>query len=126
MARRLAPLNLETIGDLPMPCRDCVFWELDSVAARAATRAGDTGLEKEAWLSQVMLDWGTAGTVVYVDSTPAGFAIYAPAAYLPRVAAFPTAPVSSDAIVFVTARVITTVRRARAWARPSCRPRRRT
>ena len=102
MARRSAPLTLETLDDLPSPCRGCVFWELDAVAEKSAVRMGDTPLEKEAWLSQVLLDWGSAGTVIYVDGQPAGFSVYAPAAYLPRIASFPTAPVSSDAVVFVT------------------------
>jgi GNAT superfamily N-acetyltransferase len=106
MARRYAALTLDTLDDLPTPCRGCVFWELDAVAGKAAVRMGDTELEKEAWLSQVLLDFGSVGTVLYVDGAPAGYAMYAPAAYLPRIASFPTAPVSSDAVVFVTARLL--------------------
>ena len=67
MARRLEPLTLANLDELPVPCRSCVFWELDPVAARQASRNGDTQLEKEAWLSQLLLDWGTAGVVLYVD-----------------------------------------------------------
>ena len=106
MARRLEPLTLANLDELPVPCRDCVFWELDPVAAKQADRNGDTGLEKEAWLSQLLLDWGTAGVVLYVDDEPAGFAVYAPAAYLPRIQAFPTAPVSPDAVVLATGRIL--------------------
>jgi hypothetical protein len=80
MARRLEPLTLANLDELPGPCRSCVFWELDPVAARQASRTGDTELEKEAWLSQLLLDWGTAGVVLSVDDEPAGYAIYAPAA----------------------------------------------
>ena len=58
MSRRLEPLTLDNLGELPSPCRACVFWELDPVAARQAKRTGDTELEKEAWLSQLLLDWG--------------------------------------------------------------------
>ncbi|MEV4266998.1 MULTISPECIES: GNAT family N-acetyltransferase [Kribbella] len=105
MARRLEPLTLANLGELPLPCRDCVFWELDPVAARQADRNGDTALEKEAWLSQLLLDWGPAGVVLYVDDDPAGFALYGPATYLPRVQAFPTAPVSPDAVVLATGRI---------------------
>ena len=54
MARRYAPLTLETLDDLPAACRGCVFWELDAVAGRSAVRMGDTELEKEAWLSQAL------------------------------------------------------------------------
>src|SRR5690348_16092124 len=106
MARRLEPLTLANLDELPVPCRNCTFWELDPVAARQAAHNGDAALEKEAWLSQVLLDWGTAGTVLYVDGEPAGFAIYAPAKYLPRIQAFPTAPVSPDAVVLATGRIL--------------------
>jgi len=106
MARRLEPLTLANLDELPVPCRNCVFWELDPVAAKQADRTGDTGLEKEAWLSQLLLDWGTAGVVLYVDDEPAGYAVYAPAAYLPRIQAFPTAPVSPDAVVLATGRIL--------------------
>jgi len=106
MTRRLEPLTLGNLGELPVPCRSCVFRELNSVAGRAAASNGGTSLEKEAWLSQVLLDWGSAGIVLYVDDQPAGYAIYAPAAYLPRIQAFPTAPVSPDAVVLATGRVL--------------------
>lgn len=106
MARRLEPLTLANLDELPVPCRACVFWELDPVTQRQASRNGDTQLEKEAWLSQVLLDWGTAGVVLYVDDAPAGFAVYAPAAYLPRIQAFPTAPPSSDAVILATGRIL--------------------
>ncbi|WP_238161070.1 GNAT family N-acetyltransferase [Kribbella antibiotica] len=83
-----------------------MFWELDPVAARQAGRNGDTALEKEAWLSQILLDWGPAGVVLFVDDELAGYAVYAPAVYLPRTQAFPTAPVSADAVVLATGRIL--------------------
>jgi GNAT superfamily N-acetyltransferase len=43
--------------------------------------------------------------VVYVDGRFAGYITYAPAHLVPRALAFPTAPVSRDAIVLVTARI---------------------
>jgi len=55
---------------------------------------------------KLLLDWGTAGIVLYVDDEPAGFAVYAPATYLPRIQAFPTAPVSPDAVVLATGRIL--------------------
>ena len=73
MSRRLVNLTLDTLEDLPRRCRRCVFWELDPVAADRAAEAGDTGLEKEAWVSQTLLEWGSCGKLVYVDGMPAGF-----------------------------------------------------
>ncbi|WP_327696206.1 GNAT family N-acetyltransferase [Streptomyces sp. NBC_00459] len=103
MGRRLVPLTLDNLQDLPKRCRACVFWELDPVSGEAALKAGTPSLEKEAWISAVLLDWGSCGRVVYVDDNPVGFVLYAPPAYVPRSTAFPTSPVSPDAVQLMTA-----------------------
>ncbi|MFI1355005.1 GNAT family N-acetyltransferase [Streptomyces sp. NPDC020898] len=103
MGRRLVPLTLDNLQDLPQRCRACVFWELDPVSGEAAVKAGTPALEKEAWISAVLLDWGSCGRVVYVDDNPVGFVLYAPPAYVPRSTAFPTSPVSPDAVQLMTA-----------------------
>lgn len=106
MSRRLVSLTLDTLEDLPRPCRRCVFWELDPVSAERACAAGDPALEKEAWLSQTLLEWGSCGKLAYVDGVPAGFVMYAPPAYVPRSLAFPTSPVSADAVLLTTAHIV--------------------
>jgi len=106
MSRRLVSLTLDTLEDLPRSCRACVFWELDPVAADRACKAGDPGLEKEAWVSQTLLEWGSCGKLIYVDGMPAGFAMFAPPAYAPRSMAFPTSPVSADAVLLMGAHVV--------------------
>jgi len=102
MSRRLAPLTLDNLGDLPRSARTCVAWELDPVAAEKAREMGDTAFEKEAWLSATLLEWGSCGRVVYVDDQPAGFVLYAPPAFVPRSMAFPTSPVSADAVLLMS------------------------
>lgn len=106
MGRRLVPLTLDNLPDLPRPCRHCVFWELDPVSGEAAVKAGKPELEKESWISSVLLEWGSCGRIVYVDEVPAGFVLYAPPAYVPRSTAFPTSPVSSDAVQLMTSRIL--------------------
>ncbi|MEU6588695.1 GNAT family N-acetyltransferase [Streptomyces sp. NPDC046881] len=106
MGRRLVPLTLDNLQDVPHRCRSCVFWELDPVSGEAAVKAGTAAPEKEAWISAVLLDWGSCGRVVYVDDVPAGFVLYAPPAYVPRSTAFPTSPVSPDAVQLMTAFVM--------------------
>jgi GNAT superfamily N-acetyltransferase len=106
MGRRLAPLTLDTLPDLPDPCRKCIVWELDPVAARRATEAGDTAFEKEAWVSATLLEWGSCGRIAYVDDDSAGFVMYAPPTFVPRSMAFPTSPVSGDAVLLMTVRVL--------------------
>ena len=80
-------------------------WELDAEAARAARRLGETEFEKEVWLSGVMLTWGSAGQIVTVDDEPVGFALFAPPTAVPGASAFPTSPVSPDAVLLTTARI---------------------
>ncbi|MFJ1647343.1 GNAT family N-acetyltransferase [Streptomyces sp. NPDC088258] len=103
MGRRLVPLTLDNLADLPERCHACVFWELDPVSGEAAVRAGSAAAQKEAWISAVLLEWGSCGRVAYVDDVPVGFVLYAPPAYVPRAMAFPTSPVSPDAVQLMTA-----------------------
>lgn len=106
MPRRLVNVTLDNLDDLPHRCRRCAFWELDPVAFTRAQDAGDPALEKEAWISSVLLEWGSCGKIAYVDSVPAGFVLYAPAQYVPRSIAFPTSPVSADAVLLMTAHIL--------------------
>ena len=105
MARRVARLTLDTLADLPEPSRGCVQWELDPVSRQRLPDRASAVAEKEAWVSRVLLDWGSCGRVVYVDDRPAGFVIYAPPAYLLGSASMPTAPVSDDAVQVAAAEV---------------------
>ncbi|REE97265.1 GNAT family N-acetyltransferase [Thermomonospora umbrina] len=106
MSRRLVSITLDNLDDLPRRCRGCVFWELDPVGGERAAEAGDPALEKEAWISSTLLEWGSCGKIVYVDGVPAGFVLYAPPLYVPRSVAFPTSPVSADAVLLTTAHVL--------------------
>jgi len=106
VGRRIAPLTLDNLADLPTTCRGCVFWELDPVSAKAAVESGKPELEKESWISAVLLEWGSCGRIVYVDEIPVGYVLYAPPAYVPRSQAFPTSPVSPDAVQLMISRVL--------------------
>ncbi|HET7734956.1 MAG TPA: GNAT family N-acetyltransferase [Nocardioidaceae bacterium] len=105
MARKLARLTLDNLGDLPEAVQECVFWELDPVARSRAEHAGEARSEKEAWLSHVLLEWGSCGRVAYVDGEPVGFVLYAPPVFFPGSAQLPTAPIGEDAVQLATAYV---------------------
>ncbi len=105
MTRALVPLSMSSIADLPPQCRTCVNWELPAAAA-AGLDVDQAGFEKEVWLSGVMLTWGSAGQIATVDAQPAGFALYAPPTAVPGASAFPTGPVSPDAVLLTTARIL--------------------
>jgi len=102
MSRKIVRLTLDHLDTLPLPCRACLFWELDPVRRQ---RVEDPCAEKDAWVSEVLREWGSCGRVAMVDDVAVGYLIYAPAAYVPGAAAFPTAPVSADAVLLTTAYV---------------------
>jgi hypothetical protein len=106
MSRRVVNITLDNLDDLPSRCRACVVWQLDPVGLERAIDAGETEFEKESWVSATLLEWGSCGKIVYVDGTPAGYIMYAPPAYVPRSIAFPTSPVSPDAVLLMTAHVL--------------------
>lgn len=106
MSRRLVSITLDNLDDLPRRCRRCVFWELDPVSRDRADEAGDSKLEKEAWVSSVLLDWGSCGKIIYLDDVPAGYVLYAPPLYVPRSTGFPTSPVSADAVLLTVAHLL--------------------
>jgi GNAT superfamily N-acetyltransferase len=105
LSRRLANVTLDNLDDLPTRCRRCVFWELAPVHRERAEETGDAALEKEAWVSSVLLEWGSCGKIMYVDGVAAGYVLYAHPRYVPRSVAFPTSPVSADAALLMTAQV---------------------
>ena len=94
MSRKVVRMTLDHLAELDAPCRSCVFWELDPVRRG---RVDEPAAEKEAWMSEVLRDWGSCGRVMMLDDEPVGYALYAPPAYLPGAGAFPTAPVSPHA-----------------------------
>lgn len=105
MSRRVASLTLDSLDQFPRECRRCVFWELAPHAVSQAQMYGQTEFEKEAWVSGVLLEWGSCGKTLSVDGVPAGYATYAPPSATPRAAAFPTSPVSADAVLLMSLRV---------------------
>ncbi|MFN6553507.1 acetyltransferase [Mycolicibacterium septicum] len=119
MTARITPLRLEGFEQLPKHARRCVFWEVDPSTV-GDDHLTDPEFEKEAWLSMVMLEWGSCGQLavtvrpdaipdlgpdigdageVALDEPCLGFAFYAPPGAVPRARLFPTAPVSADAIL---------------------------
>jgi GNAT superfamily N-acetyltransferase len=102
MSRKIVRLTPDLLGALDAPCRTCLFWELDPVRRRLVS---DSAAEKDVWVSHLLREWGSCGRVALVDGEPVGYVTYAPEAYVPGAAGFPTAPVSPDAVLLTTAYV---------------------
>jgi GNAT superfamily N-acetyltransferase len=105
MSRRLVNLTLDNLDDLASGCRSCVFWELDPPGGERSCARASQLADKQAWVSKTLLEWGSCGQVLYVDGTAVGHVLYAPPAYVPRSLAFPTSPISPDAVLLMTARL---------------------
>ncbi|EFV11700.1 hypothetical protein [Segniliparus rugosus] len=105
---RVVPLTLERSALLPKHARQCLFWEFDSKTGKQI-EGFDAGFEKEAWLSSVLLQWGTCGQLAVVgedeEERGVGQICYAPPSMVSRAAEFPTAPVSHDAVLVTYAGV---------------------
>lgn len=104
------PLRLEAFEQLPKHARRCIFWEVDPAALASGDHLADPEFEKEAWLSMVMLEWGSCGQIATSlpsdcgDAEPRclGYVLYAPPRAVPRAHRFPTAPVSADAVLLTS------------------------
>lgn len=110
MSFRIRPLRLESFEQLPKHARRCVFWEVDPEAVSTGYLP-DPEFEKEAWLSMVMLEWGSCGQLATAaqpggepDSGEAclGYVLYAPPRLVPRAQRMPTGPVSADAVLLTS------------------------
>jgi GNAT superfamily N-acetyltransferase len=99
-------VTLDSLDLLPKKCRQCVFWELAPHIRDQAEDFGQTELEKESWVSGVLLEWGSCGRIVMSGDVPAGYVLYAPPAAVPRSSAFPTSPVSADAVLLTALKVL--------------------
>lgn len=105
MGRRITRLTVDTLAELPQSVRGCLQWELDPVHRARLRDPAAREAAKEAWVSRVLLEWGSCGRVVCVDDVPAGFVLYAPPSCFAGTASFPTAPLSEDAVQLATAQV---------------------
>ena len=102
MSRKIVRLTLDNLEALPSPCRSCLFWELRPRPSQPGRgprrREGRVGLPGPARVGLVRP--GGPGR-----RRPVGYMLYAPEAFVPGAAGFPTAPVSPDAVLLTTAYV---------------------
>ncbi|CAM2774813.1 GNAT family N-acetyltransferase [Saccharomonospora xinjiangensis] len=106
MSRHLVGVTLDNLEQLPRKCRRCVYWEVAPHLKEQAEEFGETEVEKEAWVSSVLLEWGSCGRIIYSGDIPVGFVLYAPPNAVPRANAFPTSPASPDAVLLTAFHVL--------------------
>lgn len=107
-------MRLDAFDLLPKHARRCVYWEVDPGASGDQAQLSDPEFEKEAWLSMVMLEWGSCGQIAMAGAAGnveelvrgngqcLGYVLYAPPRAVPRARCFPTGPVSADAVLLMS------------------------
>jgi len=100
MSRRLVTLTPALVAQLAGPCDACQFWQ----------GARDSLAGKEEWARTVLTEWGPFGQAIDIDGALVAHVLYAPARYLPKVAACPAGPVSDGAVLLAGLRVAPEVR----------------
>ena len=99
LGRSASRLTLDNLAELPGGCPECVAWEFDPVH-RERIR-GHEREEKAAWVSGVLREWGSwAGWCPWMIRGRTS--LVRASLHLPGSAAYPTAPVSQDAVLLAT------------------------
>ncbi len=98
-SRRLRPLTAADLPLLPEPCARCTF-------LGASPPGPETSADHLEWAEAVTKHWGYCGVLALQEDTPIGHLCMAPAQYVPPLGAFATTPVSPDAAVILSARVV--------------------
>ncbi|WP_426247263.1 GNAT family N-acetyltransferase [Nocardioides sp. LHG3406-4] len=105
MARTIARLTPDHLAELDEHVHSCLFWLHDPVS-RSRVDDDQRTAEVQAWISEVLREWGTCGQVLLVDDRPVGLALYAPVRFFGGAVTLPTAPISPDAVLLATVYVV--------------------
>ncbi len=112
MSTLVTGVTLDSFDRLPKHTRGCRFWVLDPATQKVDGQPLDLEFENEAWLSMIMLEWGSCGQILTsAGGETIGCALYAPPGAVPRSTTFPTSPVSPDAVLLTTLRIESAVDR---------------
>ena len=105
-ARRIRPLTASDLPLLPDPCSRCTFWEASLSDLATSSDHRDGAHAKLQWAEDVTARWGHCGVMAQNDGEVIGFLTMAPSAFVPRLGAFATTPISQDAAVLMSVRVL--------------------
>ncbi len=97
MARRIVPINLDNIEDIPLPCRNCYFWERDE-KAEVPQEKTENFLRKKEWFVRALEEWGECGKLLYLNKETLAYAQYAPLSCFPQNRHFRARPINTDAV----------------------------
>jgi GNAT superfamily N-acetyltransferase len=111
VARKIRPLTIERIADLPEPCTACAVWETGG-RERVACAPADAREKLAEWVGEVRSTWGDCGRIAYENGEPLGFVKYAPGRYFPQARSMPSGAPDDDAVLLACLHVDTDIRDA--------------
>lgn len=104
--KRIRPMTATDVADLPEPCGRCTFWQSSLSDLACYDGQADRSEVKLEWASAVTERWGYCGVRAVDNGSTIATLTMAPAVLVPRLATFATTPVSQDAAVLVSLRVL--------------------
>jgi len=111
VARKIRPLTVDRIEDLPDPCASCGMWD---AAGHPFGDCDVTGARADlaGWVGAVRSEWGDCGRIAYENGEPLGFVRYAPPRYFPQSYSMPSGAPDDDAVLIACLHVEPDVRDA--------------
>jgi len=99
-------ITQENLGDIPRPCRGCLYWELpeDFERLRQQKKPQLAEEKKKEWFIETLTEFGNCGKIVYQDKMPIGYGQFAPLSCLPQTSSYESGPPGriEDGTVFVS------------------------
>jgi len=79
-------ITRDNLGDIPGPCKKCLYWEFPEDLEKLSQQedSGSAEAKKRAWFVKTLRTFGDCGKIVYQGKTPIGYAQYAPFTSLPQ------------------------------------------
>ena len=79
-------ITRDNLGDIPEPCKKCLYWEFPEDLEKLSQQenSGSAEAKKRAWFVKTLRTFGDCGKIVYQGKTPIGYAQYAPFTSLPQ------------------------------------------
>lgn len=106
---RIESLKEESTSEIPLPCKQCIYWEAPDEFEKLRTAEHDKVSEmatkkKQEWFAKTLKTFGSCGKIVYADETVIGYAQYAPQDLLPQVGSYQSKNIGNaqDGTVFLS------------------------